>query len=114
MEFDIDTLDQFDKKFDTYSAVPFFSIVTGAVRHLYGQVEAIVGLAQVIFSFFEKDAARAAKQKGEGMLHFGMGIANQVRGMIEAIPFVNLLAFAYSNAGSGSLLRRQFTPIATA
>lgn len=87
-----DFCNNIDKTFDKFTPYTGLSTVTGISRAIYGIVELICGLAQSIFTKNNEDGQY-------GVQHMFHGGGNVIKGIIEAIPFVNLLVWWYNNDG---------------
>lgn len=109
-------LDQIDKSFDKFTPFSFLSTITGAGRAVYGLAELITGVAKgIIFGIgqlFTDDSAYE-KKFDDACLHMFFGSANIVKGIVEALPLVNLLAFWYNEEWK-PLYRNDWTVFKTA
>ncbi len=112
-------LDQADALFDSFTCFPLVSTITGSGRVIYGLVELITGLIKSIIFGVKKlivsdNELEALEKKFEGAcVHIFFGSANIVRGVVEAIPLVNLLVFGYDGE-MGSLRRKNWEVVQTA
>ena len=95
-------LDAIDDGFDKFTKFPLLSTITAAGRTVYGLVELITGLVHgIIFglgALFSED--KYCEDKFDAAcIHMFFGSANIVKALVEAIPFVNLLAYWYNEEG---------------
>ncbi|MFI0436154.1 MAG: hypothetical protein ACH350_10625 [Parachlamydiaceae bacterium] len=109
-------LDTIDKSFDKFTPFTLLSTITGAGRAVYGLAELITGVVRgIIFGtgqLFTDDKAYE-KKFDHACLHMFFGSANIVKGIVEAIPLVNLLVWSY-NEESKPLTRNDWTVFKTA
>lgn len=97
-EIDIDsTLASFEKDLNFVGYIPFASMLSGALRIIYGKIEVIgsvaLGALSAIKSLFYNGEQK--EQEWNRAVHFFNyalhGIANIFRGTLETVPFLSLV-----------------------
>lgn len=78
--------------------IPFVSWVSGGIRLVAGKIMVIAGLVMASFYFF-KGIFVNDPSLGEHARHYAgyaiHGMGNMCRGLVEMIPFVNLVCLVY-------------------
>ncbi len=91
--------------FNKVGYVPLLATITGLVRTVLGLIEIVASLASTIFmllsAVFSKNTAtrnHKVNQAFHAFQYAGHGCSNVFRGVIEAVPFVNLVCIKYDSA----------------
>jgi len=79
---------------DPMGYMPCLSTVTGLARSILAVAELTVGIVISIFGLLALMGERTQELKLGAHL-FGHGVANLSRGIIEMIPFINMITMAY-------------------
>jgi hypothetical protein len=87
-----ETLGGFEKGLNVLGYIPGVSTFSGTIRILYGKIEIISGLAIALISSCFRANDRQIAHGMELVVH---GIANLGRGLVELIPFFNLICIPY-------------------
>lgn len=96
-------LHKFEKALNIPGYIPFISSVSGQVRIAYGKIEIITAIAMGAF-FIAKGLLSPNAQQRDKDINYGLfvathyslqGMANIARGIVESIPFANLLCIPY-------------------
>ena len=95
-------LASFEKALNVLGYIPIVSSVTGFVRVQYGKFEVVASIAVAAFKFIASLFARSDAQRAQlemesvqALTYIKHGLANFARGMVEMIPFVNLIMIAH-------------------
>ncbi len=93
-----------ERTLNLFGYVPFVSTVSGGLRIIYGKVEIITGLALsaigIVGALCKQGSDRkSAMDQADSFFKYSIhGLANVARGLVESVPFVNLVCFFWDQA----------------
>ena len=90
------------KILDPAGYFPVASSVSGALRSVLGVALIVIGLSAAIFSALkyvftstDSEENKAIADMDQGVRYFSHGVANIYRGIVEMLPYINMITIPY-------------------